>query len=62
MTDWHKVNIHTPYDSFVLKVKQEREINAWCQQHFPHGNYHVGTRTAFFKNERDAVYFSLMWS
>ena len=61
MRDWYEVNYSTPYDWISLKIEQEREIIAWCQKHFPDGNWRVGSWSAFFKNEKDAVWFSLKW-
>jgi len=62
MTDWYEVNYSIPFDWVSLKIKQEREIIAWCQKHFSHGDWEVGAWSARFKNEKDAVYFSLRWS
>ena len=59
---WYEVNYSTPFDWVSLKIQQEREIIAWCQQHFKDGNWQVGAWSAYFKNEQDAVYFTLRWS
>lgn len=62
MRDWYEVNYSTPYDWISLKIEQEREIIEWCQKNFPDGDWSVGAWSAFFKKEKDAVYFSLRWS
>ena len=62
LTDWYEVNYSIPFDWVSLKIKQEREITAWCKKNFPDGNYQVGAWSVFFKNEKDALWFSLRWS
>ena len=59
--NWTVVEYSWP-DWVSDRIKKEREIRAWCNEHFPSGNWQVYQDRVYFENEKDATMFALRWS
>ena len=61
--NWTVVEYRTPGPLWVHdRVKKEREIRAWCDEHFPSGNWQVFQERVYFETPKDATAFALRWA